>query len=280
MRIRNFAVSALICIMGLCYVGGGLVIHDSNFADASLLYPSLYNDFVDVSITGVTRQSLAIQTVDGQTLDAWLFVVPGATKLVIVNHGNAGNLSSRGFYAQAFTQANSNVLLYDYRGYGKSTGKATIHGISDDGLTVYSYARNELHYPADKIIEFGESIGSAVACSVAAKEQCGALMLFAPLDSLPSAARWKMPILTIYPDFCFAERLNNLELIKNIHTPVFICHGMKDDTLRFEGSQKLYDAASQPKKLVCLPDSGHYQLSKSDGELYLKSLIQFVRALP
>jgi fermentation-respiration switch protein FrsA (DUF1100 family) len=266
-------------IVLLCYLGGALLIHDDQYASSAVLWPDDFNETVDISLPGIKRQTLSIATADGQDLDAWLFVVPGSTKLTIVNHGNAGNLSTRGLYAELFTKAKTNILLYDYRGYGKSTGAASVHGILDDGLTVYSYARNKLGYPANEIIEFGESIGSAVACHVAAKETCCALMLFAPLDSLTSAGRWKVPILAIYPDFCFAEQLNNVALISKVHAPIFICHGKKDETLRPEGSQNLFNAAHQPKQLVYLPDSSHYELSPADAALFAKSMIDFVTTL-
>ena len=278
-HIRKMALVAMVVFVLLCYVGGGILIHDSSFANQMLLCPDAYNETYEISLPGIKKQSLTIPAADGQSLDAWLFVVPGAKKLVIVNHGNAGNLTSRGIYAQAFSGAKTNVLLYDYRGYGKSTGPATVHGILDDGMSVYSYARNVLHYPAERIIEFGESIGSAVACHVAAKEKCGALMLFAPIDSLPSAGKWTVPLLNIYPDFCFAEQLNNAELITKIRSPIFVCHGQKDETLRSEGSQRFYDAASQPKNLVYLPNSGHFEMTAEDQDLYLKSLAKFVGSL-
>jgi fermentation-respiration switch protein FrsA (DUF1100 family) len=278
-RIGIIACWAVGVLSLIVYVAGGLLIHDSNFADQTVLCPDLYNDTYDISLPGIKRQSFTIPTDDGQTLDAWLFLVPKATRLVIVNHGNAGNLSSRGFVVQALTQAGTSVLIYDYRGYGKSTGRATLHGILDDGQTVYAYARSKLGYPANKIIEYGESIGTAAACRVAAKENCGALMLFAPLDSLPSAGKWTLPILQIYPDFCFAEQLNNLELIKKIHSPIFIIHGKNDQTLRVQGSERLYDAASQPKTIVYLPDSSHTEMSADDGALYMKSIAQFIATL-
>ncbi len=281
-RLRRFAVLAAWffgLFMVLLYTAGGLLIHDERFADYMVLAPSTYNDRSDISLTGIDKKTLAIPTSDGQKLDAWLFVKPGATKLAIVNHGNAGNMTSRGFYAQAFTSANTNVLLYDYRGYGISTGEATLRGVLDDGITVYQYACNKLGYPADKIIEFGESLGTAVACHVASREKCAALMLFAPLDSLPSAGRSKIPVLCLYPDFCFAEQLNNVELISKNHSALFVCHGKKDDLLSPAGSQKLYDLAAQPKTLVFLPDSSHFMLSDADITVYLKAINEFVAKL-
>jgi hypothetical protein len=105
-RIRTIALLAIVSIMIVGYVGVGVgvLIHDNKFADGVVLCPSEFNDTHDVSLKGIKRQSLVIPTGDGQKLDAWLFVVPGATKLTIVNHGNAGNLTSRGLYAQVFAQ--------------------------------------------------------------------------------------------------------------------------------------------------------------------------------
>jgi fermentation-respiration switch protein FrsA (DUF1100 family) len=281
-RLRRFAViSGLILglLLVVLYVAGGLLIHDQRFADYCVLAPYAYNEKCDITLPGIDRKPLSIPTSDGQKLDGWLFIKPGATKLTIVNHGNAGNMTSRGFYVQAFTNAGTNVLLYDYRGYGSSSGEATVSGALDDGVTAYQYARNKLGYPAAKIIEFGESLGTAVACHVASRETCAALMLFAPLDSLPSAGRSKVPILSLYPDFCFAQQLNNVEAISKYHSAVFICHGQKDDLLSPAGSQKLYDVAAQPKTLVFLPDTSHFMFSDADTIVYLKAITEFVAKL-
>jgi fermentation-respiration switch protein FrsA (DUF1100 family) len=279
-RLVVFSLTAFVVLVALCYLGGGLLIHDKRFADYCVLCPYVYNEKYDITLPGVEKKALTIPTGDGQTLDAWLFTVPGASKLAIVNHGNAGNLTSRGFYVQAFTAAKANVLLYDYRGYGQSSGVATVDGVLEDGMTAFQYARKDLGYAPEKIILFGESLGTAVACSVAAREKACALMLFAPIDSLPSAGRWKIPVLSIYPDFCFAQQLNNVELVAKNHAPIYVCHGLKDEILCPAGSQKIYDAAGQPKTLVFLPDSGHFTLPDSDLKTYLKSLSDFVGKLP
>lgn len=278
-RVAKLVSIILMSISFICYGLVGLMLHDESFSNQTLLCPTYATDRYDVKFPGVKRESLTIDSGNGTHLDAWLFVVPGAKKIAIVNHGNAGNLTGRGFVAQAFVQAKTNVLLYDYRGYGNSTGTATVRGLLADGRTAYDYVLKSLHYKPSDVIEFGESIGSAVAFNVAAESPCAALMLFAPLDSVPSAGRRTIPLLSIYPDFCFAVPLNNIDLMSKIKVPIFICHGRLDITLSPEGSQRLYDLAQQPKTLVYLPESSHSEMSTRDGEMFTKAIEKFVSTL-
>lgn len=177
---------------------------------------------------------------------------------------NAGNNAHRLYLAEALIKAKVNVLLYDYRGYGLSTGKSSLRGILEDGDAAYDYVRNKLHYAPSQIIIYGESIGTAVSCHVAAEHDCAGLILQSPIKSLPSAAKFVFVFMRMYPDFVFPEpQLDNLKLISQIKCPKLIMHGLKDQIVNSENSKILYDAAQDPKTLALLPECGHNDMGPS-----------------
>ena len=208
---------------------------------------------------------------------AWYFINPKAKTIIVFNHGNAGNISHRLAFAETFTKCGASVFLFDYRGYGQSSGKATVNGIVNDGLSAYNYVRQQLGYAPQDIIVAGESIGSGVACTVASNRQCDRLLLLAPLRSLASVCKFHFPFLRIYPDFVFpGTQLANIKTIKRIHVPVLLIHGQKDLTVPFDNSQDLLLAANNPKKLVSLPHCGHNDIGFYDTGIYENALREFI----
>ncbi len=99
----------------------------------------------------------------GSQIQAWLFSVHGAEHLAIVHHGRGGNLYNKVFLAQQLINRGMSVLVYDYRGYGESTGVARLKNFVPDGLAVQDFATNKLGYSPAKIVIVGESIGTGAA---------------------------------------------------------------------------------------------------------------------
>jgi len=105
------------------------------------------------SSTHSKKTDLTIPSGTNQTLSAWLFKKTGAKKIILVSHGNGGNIAHRLGLAAPLLFSNCSVLFYDYEGYGLSTGEPTIPTVKQDGLAVYDYVRNVLHYaPKDVIV--------------------------------------------------------------------------------------------------------------------------------
>ena len=265
------------------YAAGGILImmQNESLLSTLALHPTVGTDDVDASrLQGVRCESLFIPASDGSKLHAYKFTVPGADKIAIVNHGNAGNNAHRLYLASALTKAGVNVILYDYQGYGVSTGKPTLHGILEDGDTVYEFVRKDLKYPPSKIIIYGESIGTAVSCHVAAHRECAGLILQSPIKSLPSAGKFVFVFLRGYPDFIFPKpHLDNLELVPTIHCPILLLHGMKDTIVASNNSQELYDVANQPKTVAFLTDCGHNDMGALNGEVFHGAIGKFIAAL-
>lgn len=128
---------------------------------------------------GMEYRTINIRTADGCILHGWLMTVPGGpakskrAPTIVYFHGNAGNLGLRlPLYEEFYFRLGCNVVAFDYRGYGDSTGKPNELGLQQDALALRHYIHNELteFIDAEKIILFGRSLGGSVATWLASQQ--------------------------------------------------------------------------------------------------------------
>ena len=136
------------------------------------------------SIEGISRKDVFFTSADGTRIHGWYFALPGAGKTILFHHGNAGNVSSRAPLIRLLLLAGASVLIYDYRGYGLSEGIPSVKGICDDGCAAFDYLTEVEGVNHDEIINYGESLGCAVACQVCTVRRGCALILQSGFSSL------------------------------------------------------------------------------------------------
>jgi uncharacterized protein len=235
-------------------------------------------DYTPQPINGITPQDLLIESHGGK-MHAWYFHVPNSKTIALVHHGNAGNILNRLAIAQAFINAQSSVLLYDFRGYGTSTGVATLNSILEDGLAVFDYVKTEYRYPI--VINYGESIGSAVATNTDSQRTAQGLILQSGIASLPNVARNGIVLFFLYPDFIWPRPLlDNCALLAKSTTPLLIIHGTKDTLVPISNGELLNACAKSPNRtFVKLPDCGHNDVGIENCDLFLDAIGGFVKHL-
>lgn len=217
------------------------------------------------------------QNESGDKLHGWLFKKPGAQKLVLMHHGNAGNLSMRYMLANEVTACGASIFLYDYRGFGRSTGIPDLKGVLKDGQSANAYVTQKLGYAPEQVVHYGESIGSGIACEVAANNKSGGLILHSAVGSLPRVGRNVFAFLRPYPDFLFPQpQFDNVNKIRDIHAPVLLFHGMRDKTVSYHDSEAIYENATEPKKLVLLKESDHNNCAGNDFQPFDAELRSFL----
>jgi len=214
-------------------------------------------------VLGVKREEALFQTPSGQTLHGWFFRKPGAHYTMLIHHGQTGNLAiSLGLVATLLYCGNS-AFIYDYEGYGRSTGSPSNAALCADGEVAFDYLVHTLHVEPANIVEYGVSLGSGVASHVATVRPCAAVILVSPYKSLIEVSREFMPFLKLYPNFLFPRPdLGANEFIKSNRTiPLLLIHGQLDPIIRVHHAQELYAMASCPKKLVIEPHVHHGDFS-------------------
>ncbi|MBS1991514.1 MAG: alpha/beta hydrolase [Cyanobacteria bacterium SZAS LIN-3] len=209
------------------------------------------------SIAGVAKEAITIPTKSGAQLSAWYFPVPGAKKTLLISHGNGGTMAERKELIESFLHLNVSVMIYDYAGYGASTGKPSLDEILEDGDAAYDYLVKEKNISPAAIVLVGESIGSGVACHTAAHKTCNSIILLAPFSSLMKLAKFKLPWLNLYPQnwFPYAD-IDNKTALAHFSNPVLILYGQQDLTIPSAESKDLAKVCKECY-LVEIPGRGH-----------------------
>ena len=194
---------------------------------------------------------LTIPTADGQRLHGWWVEADEPHATVLFFHGNAGNIGDRVPHVELLTAAGFNVLAFDYRGYGRSTGRPTEAGTYLDARA----ARDAL--PDDeRVIYVGESLGGAIALELALHRPPNGLVLQSTFTSIRHMARLHYPII---PPALVPDAYPSLDRIRTLNAPLLVLHGRNDDIVPLMDGQALYDAAPEPKEIKIL-DAGHNDL--------------------
>lgn len=198
-------------------------------------------------------EDVRIPTADRETLHGWFVPAPAARATVLFFHGNAGSIAHRVDWLPMFRQLNLSVLLFDYRGYGASTGVPTEAGTTADAEAVWGYLTEARKIPARKIVLFGESLGGAVASGLASRQQPMALVLHSVFTSVPDLAADLYPFL---PARLLARfRYDTLAGVEATRCAVLVAHSPDDEIVPFAHGQRLFEAAHEPKRFIELAGS-------------------------
>jgi len=171
-------------------------------------------------------------------------------------HGNGGSLRWREERFRALVADGSGLVALSYRGYGGSSGRPTEAGLLKDAAAAYAFANGR--YPAERIVLWGESLGSAFAIAVAAERPVACVVLEAPFTSaVDVGARhyWFVPVRLFMKDQ-FRSDLRAPE----VRAPVLILHGEKDAVVPIDLGKRLYSLIQAPKRFITVTDAGHNDL--------------------
>lgn len=192
---------------------------------------------------------------DGTALQAWYHPAKENHPTIIYFHGNAGNLSHRVNYFSLLRDAGFGIVGLDYRGYGNSEGIASENGFYMDARAAMDFAIKTLRLPENKIIIYGESIGTGVAVQMATEFSVGGLILQSPFSSMSSAASYHFTWLPVR--LLLRDKFDSISKIKSVRTPLLLFHGENDRTVPIASGKELFDAASAPKQSIYFPGTGH-----------------------
>lgn len=207
---------------------------------------------------GLAFEELQIETQDGERLHGWW--VPARRESsaghILLFHGNAGNIGDRVAHAGLLAETGFDVLLFDYRGYGRSTGKPSEQGTYVDARAARrAMAARERVDPA-KVIYLGESLGAAVATELALCAPPRALILQSGFTSLRDVARRHYPV----PRAVIPNAYPTIRRIGSVTAPVLVLHGDRDPVVPISQGRRLFDAAPEPRQLHVFAGLGHDDL--------------------
>lgn len=274
--IRRAYRSALFVVLRLGLVllalGGLLLLFEKRL----IYFPARAHD-VTPNALGLRFEDVTLVTEDGVRLHAWYLPVKGARFTVLVSHGNGGNMSHRLDRTLLIqSRLGASVLLYDYRGYGRSEGSPDEGGTYRDARAAYRWLVEERKVPSDRLVLFGESLGSAVALDLAIERPAAALVLEAPFTSVPDVARGTV----FFPLAPFVRtRYDNLAKVGRLRLPLLVLHGDRDGVVPFALGRRLFEAAPEPKRFFAIAGGDHNDAYVVGGDAYWKALASFLNDL-
>jgi hypothetical protein len=242
-------------ILILAYIG---VIVLLAVFQRSLIYHPDTNDAGHPKKAGLQHgRVIEVTTRDGLNLEGW-FLERDQTDMPVILffHGNAGHHGWRAHKLEAYYQAGFPVLIAGYRGYGGNPGTPHEQGLYRDGQAYYDWLRRQNKISPEKIIVYGESLGSGVATKIAADNKAAGLILETPFDSLTATAKVHYPYIP-FIDLMLRDRFPNDSRITKINMPVLFMIAGQDKMVPPERGRQLYDLAQNPKQLQVFDDATH-----------------------
>lgn len=199
-----------------------------------------------------------LETRDGAIINGVLFKPKGDSKgLVLYLKGNSKSIKGWGKFAVDFTRHNYNVLMVDYRGFGKSTGRRSQKAIKRDLQAIYDKMKEKT--TEDRIIVYGRSLGSGFATKIASTNHPKMLILDAPYYSLTKVTNRYMPFMPL--SILLKYPLPTYKWLKYVQCPVHIIHGTNDKLIPFKSSIKLSKVNPKLTKLHSVIGGGHKNLN-------------------
>jgi len=224
-------------------------------------------------------QRVELTTSDGVRLVSWAMPADsGPGHWLLICHGNAGNISDVGrpYHYAGLRALGLSLFAFDYRGYGESEGTPTEAGLYRDADAAYRYLRDSLAVPADRIVVFGHSLGSAVAVELVSRVPAAGLVLDGALTSVVERAQEVFPYAPVR--WIAASRFQSIERVGALTLPKLFLHAGNDDVVPIRHGRRLFEAAAEPKVFVTL-QGGHGDAFEVDSAAYFGAIGRFVAEL-
>jgi fermentation-respiration switch protein FrsA (DUF1100 family) len=247
-------------VVALFYVSQGALLYPAGREKVGARQAGL-PDFADVTLT----------TEDGERIVGWYKPAEPGYATLLYFHGNGGSLLNRRDRAQLLTEIGHGLLIASYRGYSGSTGTPTEAGLRIDARTAYDWLAARV--PADRIVLYGESLGSGVAVRLATERRVAGLILDAPFTSTADVARhhyWYLPV------WLLRDQYRSIDRIHDLKAPLLVMHGDRDGVIPMALGQRLFEAAPEPKRFVSFRGVDHVSVLEQGGighvRVFLRSI--------
>lgn len=217
-------------------------------------------------------EELFLNTDKNAVINAIHFKLENPKGVIMFFHGNAGDLSRWGTLAEYFVEKQYDVLVMDYRTYGKSKGKLSEKALYHDAQYCYDYLKDK--YKEEDIHVYGRSLGTSLATYIASKNKPAQLILETPYYSILDVAKDRFPMFPVKQ--LLKYKMPSYQFVKETDCPILMLHGTNDRVVPYESAKKLFEAS--PKKqttFVTIEGGNHGDLSTFDiYHKYMKNVLK------
>ena len=225
---------------------------------------------------GLDYEDIFLEVTGGERINAWYFPVSDSTpstRTVLFCHGNAGNISHRLPTIRLLLDLGVNVLIFDYRGYGRSEGKSTEASMYADVRAAYAWLLEAKKVNPANLFLFGRSLGGAVAIDLAVTSECAGLIMESSFTSTADMGQRLYPFLPVR--WLVRYAFDSMSKIGQLNCRVLITHSPDDEMIPIDMGRRLFEAAAGEKVFVAL-EGGHNDRLYFDNAKYLNSLREFL----
>ena len=242
----------------------GLLVIAAFFADRAIFRPPSpsYKD---------TAEVIKLETSRSELISAKYYESSGATYTILFSHGNAEDIGMIEPFAWRLRDLGFNVLIYDYPGYGTSSGSPSEEGAYSAIDAAYEFLLTKKKIDPRSIVLQGRSLGGGVAVDLASRKPVAGLILE---STFTTAFR----VVTRYPILPF-DKFENIAKIGEVTCPVLVIHGTNDWTIPVYHGQRLLEAANEPKQALWVAGAGHNDVVYKNEKLYLETVKSFVELI-
>jgi len=263
----------LLIITALIIAGGVLAWLLIQRFERSVIYYPDPNLEVSPSAIGLAYEDVTITASDEVRIHGWWIPAKVNRGTILFCHGNAGNISHRLESIRIFHQLDLNVFIFDYRGFGKSSGRPSEEGTYRDAAAAYDYLREYREISPGKIIIFGRSLGGAVAIKLAGEEEAGALICESTFTSAVDMGKLVFPYLPAA--LLVFDKYDSISRVGQLLLPKLFIHSREDELVPFEQGERLYRTAAPPKEFLEI-QGGHNGGFLESEEIYRKAIDGFL----
>lgn len=260
----NWILAALLLWLGLRW-----------FERLNMYFPSRTIQVTPLAY-GIKWEELSLQASDGPVINGWYVEDKPESPVMLVSHGNGGNIGSRVDKLLIFRRAGASVLMYDYRGYGRSTGSPTEQGTYLDAEAAYAWLTEVKKVPPGRIVFYGESLGAGVAVEMALRHEAAGLVVDSGFTSTVDMGKTIFPFLPI--QWMVRFRYDNLAKIPHVKCPVLVTHSPQDDIVPYKMGRRLFEAAPEPKVFFEMKGD-HNEGFVDTGKPYEEAVRRFLESL-
>lgn len=223
-------------------------------------------------------EEVNLKTSDGESLHAWFAEYPGAQQALLYCHGNAGHIGSRTETIQSLRERlQCHVMIFDYRGYGRSTGHPREQGLYTDTEKALWFLRERSGLGPEQIFLFGRSLGAAVAMETKIRHpELGGLILISPFASIVAMAG-QLYGLSWLAGKLGHERFDNVAKAPLLKAPLLVIHGSADALIPMAQGRAVFDHAVCEKQWRVVEGADHYDVFLLGGEELLSEIADWLR---
>jgi uncharacterized protein len=244
----------------------------------SLLYFPARVSLQTPAEAGLAYRDVTFESEDGERLHGWWTAAARLRSIghVLLCHGNAGNVGDRVPHARLLAAAGFDTLLFDYRGYGRSSGRPSEQGTYRDARAALAAMLRQPDVDTSRVFYLGESLGGAVALQLAIESPPKGLVLQSTFTSVRDMARLHYPLL---PAALIPDAYPSLRRVRELRAPLLVLHGELDDLVPVSHGRSLFEAAPGLKRMRVFAGVGHNDLVALAGDAYGAEIAAWARQL-